>query len=93
MSPIQARQPQGTPTGGEYASSPRAEADVTLCRPYAQHTPRQVDELLADLSGQHAEHSRLTEANVATAHRILGHRKAYGAGCATADGPPTPTRP
>lgn len=83
-----ARQPKGVPVGGEFATTAHADTGLELGRPFASHSPLQVDTLLAELYSQAAKVDQRIERSVASAHYRLGHRKGHRRGLPN-DGWPT----
>jgi hypothetical protein len=75
-----ARQPKGVPIGGEYAATARPEPALELDRLFAGHSPRQVDELCADLYDRLGKAKQAVERQVDYAHHRLGHNRGYGRG-------------
>lgn len=77
---LQPRQPKGTPVGGEFAATARAETSTALTaptRPHEGESPRQVDEQLAERYMALAQVNHRYASQVDSAHYTLGHRKSY----------------
>lgn len=85
----QPRRAVGTPAGGQYATTPHPETGTSLSRPYAGHTPVQVDQLLAETYTDLDRQSQKIRSRIDSAHRTLGHRQDTSRG-ARNRGWPTP---